>query len=117
MMLITKSIIEKYLNTYFGWWIYILKHSYNVIFDATNIKYSSIKELKKNIKHWNDINKILYIIDTPIDKAIEQNNARDRAVSNEVIIKQAKVFKSNREKNNKRIWRCKILLKNKPELL
>lgn len=72
--------------------------SYNVIFDATNIKFSSIKELKKNIENWNDINKILYIIDTPIDKAIKQNNARDRVVSTEVIIRQAETFKSNKDK-------------------
>lgn len=72
--------------------------SYNVIFDATNIKFSSIKKLKKNIKSWNDIDKILYIIDTPLEKAIEQNNARDRVVSTEVIIRQAKTFKSNRDK-------------------
>lgn len=72
--------------------------SYNVIFDATNIKFSSIKELKKNIENWNDINKILYIIDTPIDKAIKQNNARDRVVPTEVIIRQAETFKSNKDK-------------------
>ena len=72
--------------------------SYNVIFDATNIKFSSIKKLKKNIKHWNDINRMLYIMDTPIEKAIEQNNKRDRIVPTEVIIKQANTFKSNREK-------------------
>lgn len=72
--------------------------SYNVIFDATNIKSSSIKELKKNIKSWNDINKILYVIDTPLEKAIEQNNARNRVVPTEVIIRQAKTFKSNRDK-------------------
>lgn len=76
----------------------LIEQSINVIFDATNIKYSSIKELKKNIKYWDDINKILYIIDTPIDKAIKQNNARDRVVPTEVIIKQANTFKSNREK-------------------
>lgn len=72
--------------------------SYNVIFDATNIKFSSIKELKKNIKSWNDIDKILYVIDTPLEKAIEQNNARDRVVPIEVIIRQVKTFKSNRDK-------------------
>lgn len=72
--------------------------SHNVIFDATNIKYSSIKDLKKGIKHWNDINKILYIIDTPIDKAIKQNNARDRVVPTEIIIKQTNTFKSNKDK-------------------
>ena len=72
--------------------------SYNVIFDATNIKFSSIKELKKNIENWNDINKILYIIDTPIDKAIKQNNTRDRVVPTEVIIRQAETFKSNKDK-------------------
>lgn len=76
----------------------LIEQSINVIFDATNIKYSSIKELKKNIKYWDDINKILYIIDTPIDKAIKQNNARDRVVPTEVIIRQAKTFKSNRDK-------------------
>lgn len=70
--------------------------SHNVIFDATNIKYSSIKDLKKGIKHWNDINKILYVIDTPIDKAIKQNNARDKVVPTEVIIKQANTFKDNK---------------------
>ena len=72
--------------------------SYNVIFDATNIKFSSIKELKKNIENWNDINKILYIIDTPLEKAIEQNNARDRVVPTEVIVRQAETFKSNKDK-------------------
>lgn len=72
--------------------------SHNVIFDATNIKYSSIKDLKKGIKHWNDINKILYVMDTPIDKAIKQNNARDKVIPTEVIIRQANTFKSNREK-------------------
>lgn len=72
--------------------------SHNVIFDATNIKYSSIKDLKKGIKHWNDINKILYVIDTPIDKAIKQNNARDKVVPTEVIIRQAETFKSNKDK-------------------
>lgn len=70
--------------------------SHNVIFDATNIKYSSIKDLKKGIKHWNDINKILYVMDTPIDKAIKQNNARDKVVPTEVIIKQANTFKDNK---------------------
>lgn len=75
-----------------------IEQSYNVIFDATNIKYSSIKKLKKNIKHWNDVNKILYIMDTPIDKTIEQNNARDRVVPTEVIIKQANTFKDNKER-------------------
>ena len=70
--------------------------SHNVIFDATNIKYSSIKDLKKGIKHWNDINKILYVIDTPIDKAIKQNNARDKVVPTEVIIRQANTFKDNK---------------------
>lgn len=76
----------------------LIEQSINVIFDATNIKYSSIKELKKNIKYWNDINRMLYIMDTPIEKAIEQNNKRDRIVPIEVIIKQANTFKSNREK-------------------
>lgn len=75
----------------------LIRYSNNVIFDATNIKYSSIKELKKNIKHWDDINKILYVIDTPLDKAIEQNNTRDRIVPPEVIIKQANIFKRNKE--------------------
>ena len=68
--------------------------SYNVIFDATNIKFSSIKKLKKNIKSWNDIDKILYVIDTPLEKAIEQNNARDRVVPTEVIIRQAKTSRA-----------------------
>lgn len=72
--------------------------SHNVIFDATNIKYSSIKDLKKGIKHWNDINKILYVMDTPIDKAIKQNNARDKVVPTEVIIRQTETFKSNKDK-------------------
>lgn len=76
----------------------LIKYANNVIFDATNIKYSSIRELEKNIKHWNDIYRMLYIMDTPIDKAIEQNNKRDRIVPTEVIIKQANTFKSNREK-------------------
>lgn len=76
----------------------LLRYANNVIFDATNIKYSSIKELKKNIKHWDDINKILYVMDTPIEKAIEQNNARDRVVPTDVITKQANTFKSNKEK-------------------
>lgn len=76
----------------------LIENSINVIFDATNIKYSSIKELKKNIKHWNDIDKILYIIDTPLDKAIEQNNSRDRVVPIDVINRQANTFKSNKEK-------------------
>lgn len=76
----------------------LIKNSVNVIFDATNIKYSSIRELEKNIKHWNDINRMLYVMDTPIEKAIEQNNKRDRTVPTEVIIKQANTFKSNREK-------------------
>lgn len=70
--------------------------SHNVIFDATNIKYSSIKNLKKGIKHWNDINKILYVMDTPIDKAIKQNNARDKVIPTEVIIRQANTFKDNK---------------------
>lgn len=70
--------------------------SHNVIFDATNIKYSSIKDLKKGIKHWNDINKILYVMDTPIDKAIKQNNARDKVIPTEVIIRQANTFKDNK---------------------
>lgn len=72
--------------------------SHNVIFDATNIKYSSIKDLKKGIKYWNDINKILYVMDTPIDKAIKQNNARDKVVPTEVIIRQTETFKSNKDK-------------------
>lgn len=76
----------------------LLRYANNVIFDATNIKYSSIKELKKNIKHWDDINKILYVMDTPIEKAIEQNNARDRVVPTDVITKQADTFKSNKER-------------------
>lgn len=76
----------------------LLRYANNVIFDATNIKYSSIKELKKNIKHWDDINKILYVMDIPIEKAIEQNNARDRVVPTDVINKQANTFKSNKEK-------------------
>lgn len=76
----------------------LIENSINVIFDATNIKYSSIKELKKNIKHWNDIDKILYIIDTPLDKAIEQNNKRDRVVPIDVINRQANTFKSNKGK-------------------
>lgn len=70
--------------------------SHNVIFDATNIKYSSIKYLKKGIKHWNDINKILYVMDTPIDKAIKQNNARNKVIPTEVIIRQANTFKDNK---------------------
>ena len=74
----------------------LLRYANNVIFDATNIKYSSIKELKKNIKHWDDINKILYVMDTPIDKAIEQNNARERVILTEVIIRQANTFKDNK---------------------
>ena len=74
----------------------LLRYANNVIFDATNIKYSSIKELKKNIKHWDDINKILYVMDTPIDKAIEQNNARERVIPTEVIIRQANTFKDNK---------------------
>lgn len=76
----------------------LIRYANNVIIDATNIKYSSIKELKKNIKHWDDINKILYVIDTPIGKAIKQNNARDRVVPTEVIIRQAETFKSNKDK-------------------
>lgn len=76
----------------------LIENSINVIFDATNIKYSSIKELKKNIKHWNDIHKILYIIDTPLDKAIEQNNKRDRVVPIDVINRQTNTFKSNKGK-------------------
>lgn len=85
------QIAYKTINT-------LIKNSVNVIFDATNIKYSSIRELEKNIKHWNDIYRMLYIMDTPIDKAIEQNNKRDRVVPTEVIIKQANTFKSNKEK-------------------
>lgn len=72
--------------------------SHNVIFDATNIKYSSIKDLKKGIKYWNDVDKILCIMDTPIDKAIKQNKARDKVIPTEVIIRQANTFKSNRDK-------------------
>lgn len=72
--------------------------SHNVIFDATNIKYSSIKDLKKGIKYWNDVNKILCIMDTPIDKAIKQNNARDKVIPTEVIIRQANTFKDNKER-------------------
>lgn len=79
------------MNTY-------IEHSYNVIFNATNIKYSSIKDLKKGIKYWNDVNKILCIMDTPIDKAIKQNNARDKVIPNEVIIRQANTFKDNKER-------------------
>lgn len=70
--------------------------SHNVIFDATNIKYSSIKNLKKGIKYWNDVDKILCIMDTPIDKAIKQNNTRDKIVPTEVIIRQANTFKDNK---------------------
>lgn len=76
----------------------LIRYANNVIFDATNIKYSSIRELEKNIKHWNNINRMLYVMDTPIEKAIEQNNKRDRIVPTEVIIKQANTFKNNREK-------------------
>lgn len=72
--------------------------SHNVIFDATNIKYSSIKDLKKGIKYWNDVDKILCIMDTPIDKAIKQNNARDKVIPTEVIIRQANTFKDNKER-------------------
>lgn len=72
--------------------------SHNVIFDATNIKYTSIKDLKKGIKYWNDINKILYVMDTPINKAIKQNNVRDKVVPTEVIIRQANTFKDNKGK-------------------
>ena len=72
--------------------------SHNVIFDATNIKYSSIKDLKKGIKYWNDVEKILCIMDTPIDKAIKQNNARDKVIPTEVIIRQANTFKDNKER-------------------
>lgn len=75
----------------------LIRYANNVIFDATNIKYSSIKELKKNIKHWNDIHKILFIMDTPIDKAIEQNNSRDKIVPTDVINRQTNTFKSNKE--------------------
>lgn len=72
--------------------------SHNVIFDATNIKYSSIKDLKKGIKYWNDVDKILCIMDTPIDKAIKQNNARDKVIPIEIIIRRANTFKDNKER-------------------
>lgn len=72
--------------------------SHNVIFDATNIKYSSIKDLKKGIKYWNDVDKILCIMDTPINKAIKQNKARDKVIPTEVIIRQANTFKDNKER-------------------
>lgn len=76
----------------------LIRYANNVIFDATNIKYSSIKELEKNIKHWNDIHRILYIMDTPLETAIKQNNSRDRVVPTNVINRQANTFKSNKEK-------------------
>lgn len=37
-------------------------------------------------------------MDTPIDKAIKQNNARNKVIPNEVIIRQANTFKDNKER-------------------
>lgn len=37
-------------------------------------------------------------MDTPIDKAIKQNNARDKVIPTKVIIRQANTFKDNKER-------------------
>lgn len=77
-----------------------LTKGYNVIFDATNLHISTIKEIDKLLTD-NGLKKHLKVIgvvfDTSlnIDYCLNNNNARERIVPFNVIKKQQKIFINN----------------------
>lgn len=61
-----------------------LKNGTSVIYDATNINYKKRKAFLDELKKFNCY-KECYLIATPYEKCIEQNNTRDRIVPEHVI--------------------------------
>ena len=68
-----------------------LKLGYDAILDATNVTIKSrskiLNLLKNNKLLYNDVEKICYVVNTPVDVCIERDAARNRCVGESVIKK------------------------------
>lgn len=64
----------------------------NVIVDATNINVKSRKSLLDIVRNKENVNKVAYVMTTPVAVCKRQNKARTRTVSEEVIDRQIGKF-------------------------
>lgn len=68
-----------------------LKQGKNVVIDATNV---NTEERKKSLENFKDfeVKRIAIVINTPLEKCIQQDKQRERNVGSAVIYKFAKIF-------------------------
>ena len=67
-----------------------LSEGYNVIYDATNIKRKDRLSILNKVKELNPtIETYCLIFNIPVEKCLERNHARQRKVSDEVILRMA----------------------------
>ena len=71
-----------------------LDKGFNVVFDATNTRIKYRKNLLNSVRDCVGIIKVIYVINTPLEEALNNNNKRSRKVPELVINNQYNKFET-----------------------